>query len=29
VSRDILFASNKIDFAEKARAKALEYAKLF
>lgn len=29
VSRDILFASNKIDFAEKARIKALEYAKLF
>lgn len=29
VSRDILFASNKIDFAEKARSKALEYVKYF
>lgn len=29
VSRDILFASNKIDFAEKARVKALDYSKLF
>jgi len=29
VSRGILFDSTKIDFAEKARARALEYAKLF
>jgi orotidine-5'-phosphate decarboxylase len=29
VSRDILYASNHIDFAEKARKKAIEYSKLF
>ncbi len=29
VSRDILFASTQIDFAEKARIKAIEYSNLF